>query len=79
MLFLIFVLETGVVIGHGLSPTPLFNVLAVIAYTGLIRIFLEKKWTMELATLKRWTFGLSGFYLILALIFGFFYGKSNSN
>lgn len=72
MLFLIFVLETGVVIGHGLSPTPLFNVLAVIAYTGLIRIFLEKKWTMELATLKRWTFGLSGFYLILALIFGFF-------
>lgn len=58
MLFLIFVLETGVVIGHGLSPTPLFNVLAVIAYTGLIRIFLEKKWIMELTTLKRWSFGL---------------------
>ena len=34
--------------------------------------FSRKKWTMELTTLKRWSFGLSGFYLILALIFGFF-------
>ena len=51
MLFLIFVLETGVVIGHGLSPTPLFNVLAVIAYTGL-----SSCTDLECSTFIAWSF-----------------------
>ncbi|WP_374057339.1 glycosyltransferase [Lactococcus garvieae] len=71
MLSLIFILEAGVFLGHGLKPIPLFNALSLLIYVGLFRVFSEHKEGISDIEIKRWAFGLSGFYIALVPAFAF--------